>query len=300
MSKKPDITVAIPTYQREEVLINTIHELLKQSHHNLELLIVDQSKNHSGDTEKALSAITDPRFRYVRATPPSLPGARNLSLKLARAPLVLFLDDDIVPTKDLIKYHLQAFVEHPEISVVAGRVMQHGFPVKPNVLRFDEYATSHGVFTATKAAFTNTFPGGNHAMRVADAWKVGGFETRYYYNAFREESDMAMRMVRAGMKIYYEPRAEILHLAAPTGGTRTRQYSHIYDSRTFYGNELFFTLRAVAPGKRVVALHRKYQAYCFSARYFRGYRRRVLFCFGLLAALWRMHFGRRIETEEIA
>jgi glycosyltransferase involved in cell wall biosynthesis len=241
----PDITVVIPTYRREKELVDTVRAMLSQSHKNFELVVVDQSDDHLAETKTALQNISDERFRYFRTTPPSLPAARNFALQVARAPIVLYLDDDIVPIKDLVKYHLQVFAEHPEISAVGGRVMQKGFPVKREVLQFDRYAISHGVFTASEPGFTNAFPGGNCALKVADALKVGGFETRYYQNAFREESDMALKMVRAGMRIYYEPRAEILHLAAHYGGTRSKTYGHLYDTARFYRNELFFTLRAV-------------------------------------------------------
>lgn len=296
----PDITIAIPTYRREAVLINTIEALLRQSHQNFELIIVDQSTEHLPETVKALANITDERFRYIKAQPPSLPAARNFCLKNAKAPIVLFLDDDIEPSIDLVKYHLRAFAEHPEVSAVGGRVMQDGFPVKKDVLRFDEYGISHGVFTATQADFTNTFPGGNHSIKIQDALKVGGFDSRYYYNAFREESDMSLKMVRNGMRIYFEPRAEILHLAANEGGTRAKSYSHIYDSARFYRNELFFTLRVVKRSNRIEALRRKYREYCLVVRHGRAYRRRILFFLGLIAAVWRLMFGRQIITREVA
>ena len=295
----PDITVVVPTYRREKELVDTIHAMLTQSHKNLEVVVVDQSPGHLPETQKVLEGITDARFRYFRTTPPSLPAARNFALQVARAPIVLYLDDDIVPIKDLVKYHLQAFAEHPGISAVGGRVMQEGFPVQPKVLEFDKYAISHGVFTATEAGFTNAFPGGNCALKVADALKVGGFETRYYQNAFREESDMALKMTRAGMKIYYEPRAEILHLAAHYGGTRAKAYGHLYDTPRFYRNELFFTLRSVAPEDLKEALSRKYKEYCYPVRYFRAYRRRLLFILGYIAAKWRLRFGKPVISHEV-
>src|SRR5262245_13548789 len=102
-SKLPDISVVIPSYQREEVLLDTIKDALAQSHKNLELLVIDQSESHSKNMQDALAAITDPRFRYFKTTPPSLPAARNFALKAARAPIVLYLDDDVKLDKDLVK-----------------------------------------------------------------------------------------------------------------------------------------------------------------------------------------------------
>lgn len=297
MKTVPDICVVIPTLNREKELVDTIHAVLKQSHQNLELLVVDQSQSHQPETAKAIAAVTDKRFRYYLADPPSLPAARNFALRYARAPIVLFLDDDVTLPKDLVHWHLKTFEQHPEISAVAGRVMQKGFPVLPDVLQFDEYSISHGVFTATKPGFTNAFPGGNHSLRVKDALAVGGFDTRYYGSAFREESDMSLRLSQSGRKIYFQPKAELLHLAAHYGGTRVS--GHIFDNPTFYKNEAFFTLRTVAKGKRWQAFKLKYTEYCVDkgGRHIEN-RRKKLFYAGIATALWRLAFGRQIVTRE--
>ncbi len=294
----PDIAVAIPTYNREKELLDTIHGVLNQSHQNLELLVIDQTVSHSAEMAQKIASLKDPRFRYFVADPPSLPAARNFALKNAKAPIVLFLDDDVVVDKDLVKYHLLAFREHPDVSAVGGRVLQKGFPIKKEVLHFDDYATSEGVFTATEASYTNAFPGGNCALKVTAAARVGGFDTRFPGNAFREESDMALKMTRAGMKIYYEPRAVLTHLAAHSGGTRTTTYTDILDTRLFYKNELFFTMRATKANNLFPALYKKYRQYCRGRGSKVGIKRSLYFGLGIVGALWRMAFGRQIVTQE--
>ncbi len=293
-----DICVAIPTYQREDVLLDTIQGVLDQSHQNLELLVIDQSPSHYAKFHKALAAISDKRFRHVYADPPSLPAARNFALHHTTAPIVLFLDDDVVVDKDLVKYHLRAFNVYPDVSAVGGRVLQEGFPIKKDVLQFDDYAVSHGVFTATEGSYTNAFPGGNCALKVADALKVGGFDTRFYGNAFREESCMALKMVRHGMKIYYEPKAQLTHLAAHSGGTRSQAYTDILDTPMFYRNELFFTLKSVNLRNLAKALYTKWREYCRGRGKSKALRRTALFGVGFLAALLRSVFGRQVITKE--
>jgi glycosyltransferase involved in cell wall biosynthesis len=291
----PKITVAIPTYNREKVLIDTINDVLTQSEKKIELLIIDQSETHTSDTYTALDAINDPRFHYYRVRPASLPAARNFALSVAAAPYILFLDDDIkLPTQTVAKY-IKTFKDHPDISAVAGRVLQKGFPKLP-LLKFDEFAISHGGYTGDDPGFTNSFPGGNHALRVKEALAIGGFDTRYYGTAFREESDMAIRMTKLGYKIYYQPSAKILHLAAPTGGTRVK--TPLYDSFSFYKNELFFTLRMADRGKKLVALRRKFHEYCIMPHN-APQKRKWFFRFGLVAALWRIAFGRQREAKEL-
>jgi len=294
---KPDICVAIPTYNRGEILIDTIKDVLSQSYKNLELVVVDQSKNRTDNFISELSKIKDSRFRYFLAGPPSTPAAKNFALNASRAPVVLFLDDDVKLKNNMVSEHLKALKAHPEASAIAGRVMQKGFPILKDVLKFDDFAISHGVFTATEPGYTNAFPGGNHSIRVEDALSIGGYDTRFYYNAFREESDMSLKMAKNGMKIYYEPKAELLHLAAHSGGTRAHKtYGHIYDSAQFYRNELFFTIRNAKHLSR--ALNYKYNEYCKVPSRRQGMKRRIFFMLGLLAAIWRNIFGKQIVTTE--
>jgi glycosyltransferase involved in cell wall biosynthesis len=293
----PDISVVIPTYNRELELLNTIRDVLGQSHRNLELIVLDQSRRHTPGFGTKLKSIKDKRLRYIAISPPSLPAARNFGLHAARSPIVLFLDDDIKPVKDLVKYHLEAHQKHPDASAVGGRVLQDGFPIMKEVLRFDKYSVSHGVFTATHSAYTNTFPGGNHSIIVKDALSVGGYDTRYYRIAFREESDLSLRMVRAGLKIYYEPRAEIFHLNTVVGGLR--HYTDLFDTIDFYRNDLFFVLHTVKFADIAGALHAKFMEYCHIRPLGQGLKRSVFFVIGFLTALRRLFFGRQIKAREI-
>ncbi|MGH9442137.1 MAG: glycosyltransferase family 2 protein [Thermoanaerobaculia bacterium] len=294
----PEITVAIPTYNREAVLIDTIRDVLSQGHRNLELLVLDQTKTHRPETRASLDLIRDDRLRYFRISPPSVSAARNFALRRARAAFVVFVDDDVRMSPELVGVHLQAIRGRPELGAVAGRVLQDGFPIGRDVLRFDRFAMTHGMFTATEPGFTNAFPGGNFCVRVADALSLGGFDTRYRGNSFREENDLSVRMAEAGRLIYFEPRAVLTHLAASEGGCRGR--TPLYEDSGFYGNELFFTLRLARGRDRLEALQRKYRAYCFPGRNLAAWRRRGIFFRGLAAAAWRVCFGRQISAREVA
>jgi len=294
----PDISVVIPTYNREPELLDVIAQVLNQSHNNLELIVLDQSNRHNPEFKNELAAIKDTRFRYYQIGPPSLPAARNFGLQKAKAPIALFLDDDVKMSKDLVKWHLAAYKNDPDISAVGGRVLQQGFPIMKKVLEFDKYGVSHGVFTATESGYTNAFPGGNHSLRVADALKVGGFDTRYYRIAFREESDMGLKMTRAGMKIFYEPRAEIFHLNTASGGLR--HYENLFDTIDFYRNDLFFVLRTVSARNIPAALYRKFMEYCHQPPLAQAITRSLYFGIGLLTALWRLVFGRQITVKEVS
>lgn len=298
MYKKPAVTVAIPTFRREQELIDTINDVLvKQTLKNLELIVIDQTPEHTEKVQRQLNAIKDNRFKYYKTTPPSVTAARNFALNSANAPYIIFLDDDVILDRNLVKEFLETFTEYPDISAVAGRVLQAGFPIKKDVLRFDKYATSHGVFTATEPNYTNAFPGGNCALKISDTLSLGGFDTRYKGNAFREENDLSLRMANSGLKIYFNPRAVLTHLAAPYGGNRVK--THIYDNPGFYKNELFFTLRFAEKGYKIEALRKKYRDYCLSVRHKQAWIRRYYFYVGLVVAIWRIFFGKNFVSEEL-
>jgi len=295
--KSPDITVAVATYNREAELVNTIKALLDQSYENFELLVLDQSDTHTAATSSALNSIKDARFKYVRLAPPSLMAARNVALKMANAPIILFLDDDIEPKKDLVKEHLASFRLHPEISAVAGRVTQKGFPADGPILSFDKYAVSHGTFSSKKSGYTNAFAGGNHSIRVADSLAVGGYDTRYYRIAFREENDMSAKLTKAGKKIFYNPRAEIYHLNTASGGHK--HYIDLFDNVDFYRNEIFFTMRSVKLVDLPRALYIKFMTYCHIRPLSKGFKRSLFFGIGILTAVWRLVFGRQIKSHRV-
>src|SRR5262249_15910293 len=116
------VTVAIPTYRREQVLVDTIAALLRFEPPPAEILILDQTRTHTPVTDDALRRWDENgRIRWLRLPAPSIPAAMNRGLLEARQDVVLFLDDDIVPDAALIGAHANA--RHPR-SLVAGRVLQ--------------------------------------------------------------------------------------------------------------------------------------------------------------------------------
>ncbi len=90
---KPRVSVITATYNRGHLLPGAIRSVLGQTLSDLEHIIVDDgSGDGTGDVVDSLSG--DPRIRYERTPHRGAPAALNLGLKLAKAPLVAFLDSD--------------------------------------------------------------------------------------------------------------------------------------------------------------------------------------------------------------
>ena len=160
------IAVAIPTYGREKELINTITYILGQKADVTEILVLDQSDGHAPSVEMALSGWdAQGTVRWIKLTEPSIPAAMNRALMEARADVVAFLDDDIVPQDNLISAHLTAHRE-TDAAVVAGRIIQ---PWQIGVDFSDEETFQ---FASVHPSWIDRFMGGNFSVRREVAVRI--------------------------------------------------------------------------------------------------------------------------------
>jgi GT2 family glycosyltransferase len=278
-------------------MIDTVQQLKKQLYRKYEIIIVDQSSSYDLDIQNQIDELLDSKTRYFRVSPRSVTAAKNFGITKAKGKVLVFLDDDIKIKKDFLKNHAQAYMKYPDAGAIAGRVLQKGFPIIDKILKFNKYGQSEGTYTGSKDGETNTFPGGNCSVKKEVAVGVGGFDTRYYGGSFREESDFANKVHNAGYKIYYYHKAEIFHLAAPSGGNRVK--NHIYDNPSFYANELFFTLRTVKVILLPISILIKFRQYCISRNILNSIKRSILFVVGFMRALLRLVIPKKVLAKEV-
>jgi len=209
------ISIVIPSYRRESVLLETVDFLLDLDEPALEIVLVDQTPEHSTSTEAALAVLSKSgRIVWLRLPVPSIPAAMNQGLLGALGDIVLFLDDDIRPDADLVAMHRRTHAAQRG-GIVAGRVLQ---PWHSGCWD-DENSTRFG-FNSPKAREVPDFMGGNFSVDRRAALAIGGFDENFVRVAYRFEAEFAARWRRAGGKIRYEPSALIHHLKASSGGTR--------------------------------------------------------------------------------
>ncbi len=192
--------------------MDSVRQLLPQAG-NAELIIVDQTPGHEAETSDALERWSmEGSIRWIRLDAPSVTGAMNRGLVEARAPLVLFLDDDIEPAPDLLLQHVAAHRES-DAALLAGRVIQPWERGQP--------ATPASLFNACEPGPREEFMGGNFSIRREVALDIGGFDENFRFAAYRYEREFADRLLAAGRKILYTPDAWIYHLQAERGGVRS-------------------------------------------------------------------------------
>jgi len=220
-----DVTVAIPTYGREQILLDTIQALLDQQKPPGDVLVVDQTPEHELDTVARLAVWEDAgRIRTIRRDIASQPGAMNCALVAAKTPLVLFVDDDIVPRPDLVERHAKAH-RTDDVWAVVGQILQPGEdpvdcvpdPVNGHFRNHLDFR-----FSCARECWVRNCMSGNLSVRREEALEIGGFDENFCLTvAYRFDSEFGRRIWKRGGKVRFDPSASLRHLRASRGGTRT-------------------------------------------------------------------------------
>lgn len=252
----PLISVIIPTYSREEVLRETLANVIQQDYPHYEVLVVDQTKQHEPKTQAYLDALAaKDKIRLFRVDWASLPGARNYAVRRANGSIMLFIDDDVQLPPGFLAAHARNYVNRPEIGAVAGRVFDRMklADAKPDLVieYLPPQAMDPGIawyyidlVHTVKPQQVLTARGCNMSFRREIFEKHGiWFDERFQGSAVREESDFCLRTRKTGLKIWYDPEAHLIHLGEETGGCHDISTRSLKYQTTFYHNHFLMGMK---------------------------------------------------------
>lgn len=235
-AERPKVSVIIATYQREQVLCDTLRQVLSEPYVNKEVLVIDQTKTHTPGTRNFLELVGD-SIRYIPMDHPSVTEAENLGIREASGDIVLFLDDDVTFEPGLIERHVRNY-DDPSISGVAGMVLESGrTPVRR--LPWVCWNTRFGYFFfrgdyAERVVVASAMEG-NMSFRRRVLLDVGPIDERFEENAYLWGMDLSVRVARAGGRIVHDPHTRLIHLKYREGGVRMKAVRPVsYFRNLFY------------------------------------------------------------------
>jgi len=106
--KNPLVSIIIPTYNREKLILKAIDSVLKQSFQDFEILIIDDASTDA--TNKVIKELNNNRITYYRLDKNSGQCvARNYGIRKAKGTYIAFLDSDDEWLPEKLKLQVDCF-----------------------------------------------------------------------------------------------------------------------------------------------------------------------------------------------
>lgn len=208
----PEISVVIPTYNRREVLRICLDALGRQSiaPSCYEVIVGDDGSTDGTDRMVGTVSTTLPMVvRYFRQENSGPGAARNRGLQLARAPLVLILNDDTIATPGLLAEHLRMHSAFPAPEVaILGRVTISP-DVPPSIFARLHLDGTFVHFADGEELDWTAFITANLSVKRDFLLAHGLFRAHLFPH---EDLELGERLRHRGLRIMYSARALGFHL----------------------------------------------------------------------------------------
>jgi len=106
--KSSFVSVIVPTYNRANLVSETVKSILNQTYKYFELIVVDDGS--TDNTEEVIKKFNDKRIKYIKIDNwggPAKP--RNTGIKKARGEYIAFCDDDDMWLPEKLERQIKAF-----------------------------------------------------------------------------------------------------------------------------------------------------------------------------------------------
>ncbi|WP_420475298.1 glycosyltransferase family 2 protein [Noviherbaspirillum sp. ST9] len=203
--RKPDVSLILATVGRTDELGRLFDSLAAQTFTRFEVIVVDQNSD-----DRLLPHLERARYlginvRHLRHNPPNLANARNAGIEAARGKWIGFPDDDCWYAPRLLERVVARFSRSDKPSGVIVRwVEQDEQPPSAADLSWERSRAFRDIPVSSITLFCQR-----------DLFKaIGGFDGRLGVGQFfgaGEETDLALRALRAGARLTYEPLGEVHH-----------------------------------------------------------------------------------------
>jgi len=209
---QPRLSVVMPTFNRRAMLAKTIPALLDQRDVGADFEIIVVIDGSSDGTQSLLHEMSaDPRLRVIAQPNRGLAVARNRGAASAKGEILLFLDDDMIASPNLVSVHLEEHGTATERVVMGAmglaggvrrsflkagveewsRDMERRLSVPGYRPRFDDWSFGHASISRTLYL------------------SLGGFDESFvsYGN---EDYDLGWRLSQRNIEVRFTSRARAL------------------------------------------------------------------------------------------
>jgi len=205
MNDTMKLTVYIPCYNAARYIDASIQALLAQTKPPDEVLVIDD-----GSSDNSVELASRFPVRVIRHKEnKGLAAARNTAFGNASHPLVGAIDADVIPDHAWLEYLLAHFVD-PRVVGVSGRLIEAHYTPPADAWRAEQLPQDLGLERIDIEQPSHQRLGGfGTIFRKEAVIGVGGYDEKFRTNY--EDVDLCARLLAAGHKLVFEPRAVAFH-----------------------------------------------------------------------------------------
>jgi glycosyltransferase involved in cell wall biosynthesis len=212
-----DISVVIPTFNRRTQLLRSLEALNRQSlttaagrSFAFEVLVVSDGST-DGTADAVNSLTTSFPMRLIEQENGGPGSARNAGVDASSAPIVLFIDDDVVPEAHCVSSHVARHDERDALVVIGPMLTPHDAHLSSWV-DWEQFQLEkqYDYFRSHSDAAHVHFYTGNASVPRAAVLEAGGFDTNL---ARAEDIELAYRLAQGGLSFVVELEARAYHYA---------------------------------------------------------------------------------------
>lgn len=203
--KAPDFSLILATVGRTDELKRLFDSFAAQTYNSFEVIVVDQNQDDRLLPHLERAKSLGVRVRHLKHYPANLAAARNAGIEAARGRWIGFPDDDCWYDPRVLECIANRFLRADKPGGVLVRwVEQDEQPKTAAILSWERSRAFRDIAVSSITLFCN---------RTLFK-QIGGFDSRLgvgqWFGA-GEETDLALRALRAGALIAYEPAGEVHH-----------------------------------------------------------------------------------------
>lgn len=250
------LSIIIVNWNTEKLLKKCLESIfLYADKIDYQLIVIDNnSKDKSRELLSKLKILNDNLEIVLSKTNLGFARAVNVGLKKSKGQYILLLNPDTQIKETTIEASIKFMDEHPHGGIMGGKILNLDGSIQPSVRRFPTFLSQffillklHHFFknSSIRKYFSSDFDyskmqevdqvmGAFFLIRRSVLETVGYFDERFFL--WFEEVDFCRRVKNNGWQIFYNPRAEIIHL----GGASFSQKIPIKNQWQFNKSLLYY------------------------------------------------------------